>query len=54
MVVSLKEAKIIDKFHHYVTPSFNPKLTKFCTELTGITQEMVDNKLKLEQVLAEF
>lgn len=38
MVISLKEAKVIDKFHHYVTPSYNPKLTKFCTELTGITQ----------------
>lgn len=54
MVVSLGEARVVAKFHHYITPSFNPKLSKFCTELTGITQEMVDGKLKLEQVLGEL
>ena len=25
-------------FHEYVRPVHNPKLTRFCTELTGITQ----------------
>lgn len=44
MVVDLKQRKIISTFHEYVTPKFNPILTKFCTELTGITQEMVDKK----------
>jgi inhibitor of KinA sporulation pathway (predicted exonuclease) len=38
MVVDLKNKKIINKFHEYVTPSYNPNLTPFCTELTGITQ----------------
>lgn len=54
MVVSLKEGKIIDQFHHYVMPKFNTKLTKFCTELTGITQDMVNGKLRLEEVLEEL
>ena len=51
MIIDLKQLKVIGEFHHYVTPVHNPKLTKFCTELTGITQEMVDGKLKLEVVL---
>ncbi len=25
-------------FHQYVSPTAHPKLSKFCTELTGITQ----------------
>ena len=54
MIVSLKEGKIIDQFHHYVMPKFYGKLTKFCTELTGITQDMVDGKLRLEEVLEEL
>jgi inhibitor of KinA sporulation pathway (predicted exonuclease) len=28
----------VSKFHEYVKPIVNPKLTKFCTKLTGITQ----------------
>lgn len=29
---------VTDKFHEYVRPVYNPKLTDFCTQLTGITQ----------------
>lgn len=29
-------------FHEYVRPVLQPKLTEFCTELTGIEQETVD------------
>lgn len=39
-------------FHKYVQPT--RKLTQFCTELTGITQEMVDNQLFFKDVLKEF
>ena len=28
----------VDEFHEYVRPIINPKLTKFCSDLTGITQ----------------
>src|SRR5689334_525374 len=31
-----------DYFHCYVRPQVHPKLTAFCTQLTGITQETVD------------
>eukprot|EP00455_Lapot_gusevi_P007605 TRINITY_DN1323_c0_g2_i3.p1 TRINITY_DN1323_c0_g2~~TRINITY_DN1323_c0_g2_i3.p1 ORF type:complete len:221 (+),score=41.13 TRINITY_DN1323_c0_g2_i3:172-834(+) len=30
-------------FHMYVKPQHRPVLTRFCTQLTGITQDMVDN-----------
>lgn len=43
-----------DPFHYYIRPVYNPKLTKFCTELTGITQEKVDKGIILEEALAEF
>ncbi|KAF8788077.1 ERI1 exoribonuclease 3 like protein [Argiope bruennichi] len=41
-------------FHSYVKPVINPELTKFCTQLTGITQEMVDNQPIFEDVFEKF
>jgi inhibitor of KinA sporulation pathway (predicted exonuclease) len=41
-------------FHRYVKPTFNPGLSSFCTELTGITQEMIKEGKSIEQTLAEF
>ncbi|KAJ9094464.1 hypothetical protein QFC21_006003 [Naganishia friedmannii] len=38
-----KKLVILDKFHSYVRPMWQPKLTKFCTGLTGITQETIDS-----------
>jgi inhibitor of KinA sporulation pathway (predicted exonuclease) len=54
MVVNLKTLKVEDTFHQYVKPRFNPELTKFCTELTGITQEMVNKGKHIEEVLVDF
>lgn len=48
-VVRLSDGKLTDNiFHHYIKPTFNPQLTKFCTGLTGITQEQVNNGVTLE------
>ena len=41
-------------FHTYVQPTAHPKLTPFCTQLTGITQEMVNGKPSLLEVLEMF
>src|SRR5690606_17577252 len=43
--------KILSEFHQYVKPTFQPKLTKFCTELTGIQQETVDQGKSLKETL---
>jgi len=45
----LIEPKLI--FHHYIKPVKVPKLTEFCTGLTGITQEQVDKGIILEEAL---
>ena len=38
-------------FHTYVQPTIHPKLNPVCTEITGITQEMVDGQPTLPRVL---
>ena len=45
------EVVTVDTFQVYCKPEVNPKLTKFCTELTGITQEMVDKGIKFIDAL---
>jgi len=42
LVYNLSERRVQDTFHEYVRPVRNAKLTGFCTNLTGITQEIVD------------
>ncbi|GIY02333.1 ERI1 exoribonuclease 3 [Caerostris darwini] len=41
-------------FQSYVKPEIHPELTKFCTQLTGITQETVDSYPKFEEVFEDF
>lgn len=41
--ISNHKVEFISQFHKYVKPTMHPNLTKFCTDLTGITQEMVNN-----------
>jgi len=38
VVVDAKTFEITTEFHRYVRPVWNPKLTNFCTDLTGIQQ----------------
>jgi inhibitor of KinA sporulation pathway (predicted exonuclease) len=40
--VDLGSFEIVDRFQSYIRPTIHPKLTAFCTELTGITQSQVD------------
>lgn len=39
----MKTQRIDSTFHYYIKPQAHPILSAFCTELTGITQEMVEN-----------
>ena len=48
--VSAKTFEVESKFHHYVEPAVN-KLCDYCTQVTGITQEMVDGKPRLDEIL---
>lgn len=38
LLYNLKTGQLEDTFHEYVKPVLRPKLTDFCTELTGIEQ----------------
>ncbi|KAK3798692.1 hypothetical protein RRG08_029472 [Elysia crispata] len=52
--VNTKTCVVDSTFHQYVRPLFHPQLTPFCTELTGIVQEMVDNQKSFPEVLKDF
>ena len=41
--IKTKAFQTVDTFHEYVCPTRNPQLTQFCTELTGISQDTVEN-----------
>lgn len=47
------EYKYVSEFRKFVRPTLFPTLTEFCTELTGITQEDVDNANTFEVVFRE-
>lgn len=53
-LIEIQNARCLDEFHEYVRPKYQPKLTPFCTELTGITQEMVDRGKPIQEVLKLF
>lgn len=54
MKLSTKTWEVESQFHTYVRPVANPVLTSFCTELTGIVQDMVDGQPTLEETLKIF
>ncbi|NXC96948.1 ERI2 exoribonuclease, partial [Certhia familiaris] len=45
---------IESEFHTYVQPQEHPVLSEFCTELTGITQNQVDEGVPLNICLSQF
>jgi inhibitor of KinA sporulation pathway (predicted exonuclease) len=48
VVVDVKQQKIVAEFHTYVKPVVEPKLTPFCTQLTGIQQSQVDSGVTIQ------
>lgn len=54
ILLDLEARKTLAYFHHYVRPTKQPKLSPFCTELTGITQETVDAADTFPEVLGKL
>jgi inhibitor of KinA sporulation pathway (predicted exonuclease) len=54
VMVACDERKIVDEFQAFIKPMRHKQLTDFCTELTSITQEMVDAAEGFPVVFAEF
>lgn len=49
-----EEKQIISEFNSFVKPTVHTMLSDFCTELTSITQEQVDNAQLFPIVLEQF
>lgn len=55
VLVDLKTHEILSEFHEYVTPIESPKLSEFCVNFTGITQEKIDHEsVPLQIALLNF
>jgi len=54
VLVSTELQQVVDHFQAYCRPVLNPTLSRFCMELTGITQEEVDAADTFPQVLRDF
>ncbi|KAJ4488184.1 ribonuclease H-like domain-containing protein [Lentinula aciculospora] len=46
-----RELEVVDEFRSFVKPSWRPTLTRFCKELTGISQLQVDSAPSFMEVL---
>lgn len=54
VMVDAQTMEPVSTFHKYVQPRVNRDLTPFCTQLTGIIQDMVDDQPHFEEVLGLF
>ncbi|XP_048350655.1 ERI1 exoribonuclease 2 [Sphaerodactylus townsendi] len=54
VLLNTTNGKIESEFHMYVQPQEHPVLSEFCTELTGITQNQVDEGVPLPICLSQF
>lgn len=48
-----RRAGVVAEFQRYCRPMLHPTIYPFCTDLTGITQEMVNGGIEFQQAMAE-
>ncbi|XP_066502332.1 3'-5' exoribonuclease 1 [Hoplias malabaricus] len=51
VLIDTHSLEIVDSFQEYVKPELNPQLSDFCIQLTGITQEMVNEAESFPRVI---
>jgi len=54
VLIDLKTQKTISEFHQHILPTESPKLSEFCINFTGITQEKINDSLTLQPALTLF
>lgn len=54
ILYNLQKRQKESEFREFVKPTERPKLSEFCTNLTGITQDLVDNGNIITEVLNRF
>ena len=52
--ICTKTFEVVSEFHYYVQPIHHSELSNFCTELTGITQDMVKDQPVFSEVFDLF
>jgi inhibitor of KinA sporulation pathway (predicted exonuclease) len=51
VLLNVDTGEVDDVFHYYIQPNLHPNSSKFCTELTGITQDVVNSGTSLFEAL---
>jgi 3'-5' exoribonuclease 1 len=54
VMVNAKDLEIVSEFQTFIKPVRHPILTSFCTELTSITQNLVDRAPNFEEAIANL
>lgn len=54
VLIDYTTGDVVAEFHQYVKPKHNPTLDPFCTKLTGITQDVVNNAKPFSEVWKNF
>src|SRR3990167_4098540 len=54
VLLNIRTNTVVDEFQSYVRPIHHPVLSKFCTELTGITQDKVEQAPTFPTVFANY
>ncbi|TVU39574.1 hypothetical protein EJB05_13000, partial [Eragrostis curvula] len=53
VLVNAATGLLVSEFRTYVRPRHHPRLTAFCTKLTGIQQDQVDGGVEISEALAK-
>ncbi|XP_065324608.1 ERI1 exoribonuclease 3-like isoform X2 [Gordionus sp. m RMFG-2023] len=48
------QLEIRARFHRFVRPVIHPQISSFCSTLTGLTQETIEESFPLEHILEDF
>lgn len=54
VIIDTHSLQVVDEFSYLIRPVIHPKLSQFCTELTGITQDELDVAAHFSEVFANF
>ncbi len=54
VLVALDDLRTLDDFSSFVRPHHHPELSEFCTDLTSITQQQVDEAPSFPEVFATY
>uniref|UniRef100_A0A7S2A3F4 Exonuclease domain-containing protein n=1 Tax=Ditylum brightwellii TaxID=49249 RepID=A0A7S2A3F4_9STRA len=53
LLLNTQTGNVEQEFHFYIRPDVHPTLSEFCTDLTGITQDVVNSGVTLKEALYE-